>query len=61
MRAHRRMNVSDLEKLEDGEVVEESENVDLEQSVTRYKTAVFVLGLIAAFSLLIVFLLLFRK
>jgi serine/threonine-protein kinase len=61
MRAHKRMNVSDLEKLEDGEVVEESENIDLTQSVTRYKTAVLVLGLIAGFSLLIVFLLLFRK
>ncbi|MGB7581049.1 MAG: serine/threonine-protein kinase [Sedimentisphaerales bacterium] len=61
MRAHRRMNVSELEKLEDGEVVEESENVDLEQSVTRYKTTVLVLGAMAGFLLLIVLLLLFRK
>jgi serine/threonine protein kinase len=61
MRAHKRMNVSELEKLEDGEVVEESEKVDFEQSVTRYKTTVLVLGAMAGFLLLIVLLLLFRK
>jgi len=42
-------------------VVEESENVDLAQSVTRYKTTVLVLGAMAGFLLLIVLLLLFRK
>ena len=61
MRAHKRMSVSELEKLEDGEVVEESENVDLAQSVTRYKTTVLILGAMAGFLLLIVLLLLFRK
>jgi eukaryotic-like serine/threonine-protein kinase len=61
VRAHKRMDVSDLEKLEEGEPVEESEAVNLEQSVTRYKTTILILGAAAGFLLLIVLLLLFRK
>jgi serine/threonine-protein kinase len=61
MRAHRRMNVSELEQLEDGEPVEDTENVDIEQSVTRYKTAIVILGAAAGFLLLIVVLMLLRK
>ncbi len=61
MRAHRRMDVSELEQLEDGEPVEASENVNLEQVVTRYKTTVLILGAAAGFLLLIVVLLMFRK
>jgi serine/threonine-protein kinase len=61
VRAHKRMNMSDLEKLEEGEPVEETEAVNLEQSVTRYKTIVLVLGAAAAFLLVIVVLLIFRK
>jgi eukaryotic-like serine/threonine-protein kinase len=60
--AHRRMNVSELEQLEDGEPVEATEeNVDLEQVVTRYKTALVILGAAAGFLLLIVVLMMFRK
>ena len=62
MRAHRRMNVSELEQLEDGEPVEDTEeNVDLEQVVTRYKTAIVILGAAAGFLLLIVVLMLLRR
>jgi eukaryotic-like serine/threonine-protein kinase len=61
VRAHKRMNVSDLEKLEEGETVEENEAVNLERSVTRYKTIVLILGAAAGFLLLIVALLIFRK
>jgi eukaryotic-like serine/threonine-protein kinase len=61
IRAHKRMNVSDLEKLEEGETVEENEAVNLEQSVTRYKTIVLILGAAAGFLLLIVLLLILRK
>ena len=55
------MNMSDLEKLEEGELVEETEAVDLERSVTRYKTFVLILGAAAGFLMLIVLLLIFRK
>jgi serine/threonine-protein kinase len=62
MRAHRRMDISALEQLEDGEPVEEeTEAVNLEQSVTRYKTTTLVLGAAAFFLLLIVVLLMFKK
>jgi serine/threonine-protein kinase len=61
LRAHKRMDLSSLEQLEDGEPVEENEAVNLEQSVTRYKTVVLILGAAAGFLLLIVLLLIFRK
>jgi serine/threonine-protein kinase len=61
MRAHRRMDVSELEQLEDGEPVENKENVNLEQVVTRYKTTILILGAMAGFLLLIVVLMLLRK
>jgi serine/threonine-protein kinase len=62
LRAHKRMNMSDLEKLEEGEPVEEeTEAVDLEQSVTRYKTFVLILGAAVGFLVLVVLLLIFRK
>ncbi len=61
LRAHRRMDISALEQLEDGEPVEDKTSVNLEQSVTRYKTALVILGAAAGFLLLIVVLLMFRK
>jgi serine/threonine protein kinase len=61
MRAHKRMDISSLEQLEDGEPVEETEDVNLEQSVARYKTITLVLGAAAGFLLLIVILLMFHK
>jgi eukaryotic-like serine/threonine-protein kinase len=61
VRAHRRMDISALEQLGDGEPVEDTENVDLEQVVTRYKTTILILGAAAGFLLLIVVLLMFRK
>ncbi|MGA2070882.1 MAG: serine/threonine-protein kinase [Sedimentisphaerales bacterium] len=61
VRAHRRMDISALEQLEEGEPVEEKENVNLEQVVTWYKTVLVIVGAAAGFLLLIVVLLMFRK
>ena len=61
MRAHKRMDISSLEQLEDGEPVEAAEAVNLEQSVARYKTTTLVLAAAAGFLLLIVILMLFHK
>jgi eukaryotic-like serine/threonine-protein kinase len=61
MRAHKRMDISSLEQLENGEPVEAAEAVNLEQSVARYKTTTLVLGAAAGFLLLIVILMLFHK
>ncbi len=61
LRAHKRMDVSMLEQLEDGEVVgEEAEKFDAEQAIARYKTAVLVMAAGLVFLLLVVVLLLFR-
>jgi serine/threonine-protein kinase len=58
--AHKRIDVSALEQLEDGEVVEASAKVDFEQAIARYKTAILILAAASVFLLLIVILLLFR-
>ena len=60
MRAHKRIDVSTLEQLEDGETVESAQNVDVEQVVTRYRTVILILGAAAVFLLLMVILLLLR-
>ncbi len=60
VRAHRRMDVSMLEQLEDGETVDLSERVDVEQIVTRYKTLILVLGAVAVVLLLVIVMLLLR-
>ncbi len=60
LRAHTRMDVSSLEKLEEGDPVDESE-ANLEQSVSRYKVITLILGAAAIFLLMIVILLIFHK
>ena len=60
VRAHKRIDVSALEQLEDGETVEASAEVDVEQTIGRYKTAILILAAAMVFLLLIVILLLFR-
>jgi len=60
LRAHTRMDVSSLEKLEEGDPVDESE-ANLEQSVSRYKVITLILGAAAVFLMMIVILLIFRK
>jgi serine/threonine-protein kinase len=60
VRAHKRIDVSALERLEDGNSVEASAEVDVEQKIGRYKTTILILAAAMVFLLLIVILLLFR-
>jgi len=61
MRAHKRIDVSVLEQLEDGEAIEETApTVDVEQVTTKYKTIILALGAVSAVLLLIIILLLLR-
>ena len=52
LRAHKRFDVSMLEKLEDGEDIEPLEEIDPEQTITNYRIAVIVLSAIAAMAIL---------
>jgi len=58
--AHKRIDVSALEQLEDGEAVETPEKVDVEQTIGRYKTVILILAAASIFLLLVVILLLLR-
>jgi len=58
--AHKRIDVSVLERLGDGEAVEAAEKPDFSQMIMRYKTAILILAATSVFLLLIVILLLFR-
>jgi serine/threonine-protein kinase len=60
MRAHRRIDVSELEKLEDGEAVEVPGETMFEQIRTRYKLIILALGALSAVLVLIIILLLLR-
>jgi serine/threonine-protein kinase len=60
VRAHKRIDVSLLERLEDGETVDLSEKVNVEQVITKYKTAILVLGAAAVVLLLVIIMLLLR-
>jgi serine/threonine-protein kinase len=60
VRAHKRIDVSMLEQLEDGEAVEAAEKFDVEQTIARYKTAILVMAAASVLLLLIVVLLLVR-
>lgn len=55
LRAHKRFDISELEKLKEGrEIRQEPETVDVEreQTITNYRIAVLILGLVAAASIL---------
>jgi serine/threonine protein kinase len=60
IRAHKRIDVSSLEQLEEGEAVDMSEHVLVEQVKTRYKTIILFLGAMSVVLLLIIIMLLLR-
>lgn len=55
LRAHKRFDVSMFEELEAGEDIDNEDYVDKDEIITRYKVAVFILGAVAAVSLLALF------
>ncbi len=61
VRAHKRFDVSMLEQLEEGEVVEEKEKTYEEDAIANYRMAVLILTTVAAVFLLIIILLLLLR
>ncbi|MFH1370662.1 MAG: serine/threonine-protein kinase [Planctomycetota bacterium] len=60
VRAHKRIDISSLEQLEDGEDVESEEQAELVQVATRCKTVILFLGALSVVLLLIIIMLLLR-
>jgi serine/threonine-protein kinase len=62
LRAHQRFDLAELEKLEEGEVLEpeEEERAYKDEAVARYQAAVLVLSVVAAIAILIVVFLVLR-
>jgi len=58
LQAHKRFDVSMLEQLEEGDIVEPDEQSSPDDVITRYRMAVLVLGAVTAISVLAVILLL---
>ena len=58
LQAHKRFDVSMLEKLEEGDVVASETDEYDEELITRYRMTVLVLGIVSGISILIIFLLL---
>jgi serine/threonine protein kinase len=58
LQAHKRFDVSALEQLEKGDVVEVTEKVFGEETITRYRVAILILSTVTAVSILIILLLL---
>ncbi|MBN1507282.1 MAG: serine/threonine protein kinase [Sedimentisphaerales bacterium] len=62
LQAHKRFDVSMLEQLEEGDLVEPEEHPDVDEVITRYRVAVLVLASVTALSVLAIILLLaFRR
>jgi len=61
LRARRRFDVSVLEELEDGEAVENRQELYKEETITHYKIAILVLSAVTVVAFLIIALLLFRS
>jgi len=61
LRARRRFDVSVLEELEDGEAVENRQELYKEEIITHYKIAILVLSAVTVVAFLIIALLLFRS
>ena len=58
--AHKRFDISVLEQLENGETIEDKEEVYKEETITHYRIAILILSAAVAVSLLIIlFLLIF--
>ncbi len=60
LRAHKRFDVSVLEELENGEVVEPFDTVSVEQRFARYRNVILALGVLSAVLVLVIVLLLVR-
>jgi len=58
LQAHKRFDVSMLEQLEEGDIVDTQEQAYPDDLITRYRLAVLVLGAVTAISVLVVILLL---
>ena len=61
VRAHKRFDVSVLEQLEDGDVIESEETLYKEDAITRYRIAILILGAVAGVLLLVILLLVFSS
>ncbi len=61
LQAHKRFDVSMLEQLEEGDVVETEHEGDSEEVITRYRLAVLILGVVSTISVLIIILMLLRR
>ncbi|MBN2456908.1 MAG: serine/threonine protein kinase [Sedimentisphaerales bacterium] len=61
IRARKRFDVSLLEQLEDGQAVEAEGEFPIQQAVTRYRTAILILGSVIAILMLIIILLIFSS
>jgi serine/threonine-protein kinase len=61
VRAHRRIDVSALEQLEDGNPIEAADGIDMQQVVMRYKTFILALGAVSVVLVLIIIMLLLRR
>jgi CHASE3 domain sensor protein len=61
MRARTRFDVSALEQLEQGEDISQQQNVYEQQAITKYRTALVILGAVVAVLGLIIVLLAFRS
>jgi serine/threonine protein kinase len=59
LQAHKRFDVSVLEQLEKGDVVQVEEKVYAEETITRYRVAILILSTVTAVSILIILLLIF--
>jgi len=58
LQAHKRFDVSMLEQLEEGDIVEPEERIDADEVITRYRLAVLVLASVTAISVLAIIILL---
>jgi len=54
LQAHKRFDVSMLEKLEDGETVEIEHETDTDEIITRYRLYLLILGAVSAISILVI-------
>ena len=59
LRAHKRFDVSVLEQLEDGDIVEDKQELYEKQTIAHYRILILILGAVAAVCLLVIFLLVF--
>ena len=60
MRAHKRIDVSMLGQLEEGEAVKEQVQANLQQIIMRYKTTVLVMGAVSVVLVLVIIMLVLR-